>query len=184
MTEPIWNEENIAQYNFVVKPGAPDYEERVCEFTLEDHIQQAKAFRAWEWDRYGTTGELGPEYFEMSDDNIRDMEEELHDRDFNENFDKLSDEDVLYTARTWLINLTANGNENARKMGFGEENIDAFRENIAAMEKAVEEEKKAIYKQEKDRVNKASAELLKKLGPTSKPFMSHRPKPLSDGDNN
>lgn len=184
MTEHNWKEQDLDKYGFAVKPGTPDYDELVCEFTLEQHIQQSKAFRAWEWDRYGTTGELRPEYFEMADDNIREMEDELANGEFNEDFNKLSDADVLYTARSWLVNLTANDNADARVMGISDEQISEFRAKLAAMEKAVEEEKKAIYKQEKDRVNKASAELLKKLGPSAKPFMSHPPKPPTGGDNN
>ncbi|HMT09939.1 MAG TPA: hypothetical protein PKA82_18280 [Pyrinomonadaceae bacterium] len=184
MSQVDWTGEDLEKYNFAVKPGSPDYDEQVCEFTLEQHIQQSKAFRAWHWDRYGVTGELDERFFEMADDDIAQMEEELNNRGFNEAFDQASDEDVIYTARTWLINLTANGNEDARKLGFDDAFIDDFRAKLDAMEKAVENEKKAIFNAEKDRINRASAEFLKRLGPTSKPFLSHGPKPQGPGDLN
>ena len=184
MTEINWNEQDLDKYNFVVKPGTADYDEQVVEFSLEQHIQQAKAFRAWEWDRYGTTGELGPAHFEMMDDDISQIEEELEHGEFRETFDRLSDDQVISTARSWLVNLTANNNEVARQMGMTDKQIEGFRKSIANMEKTVEDEKKAIWMKEKDRVNKASADLLKKLGPSSKPFVLHPPKLPTDSDKN
>ena len=184
MSEMEWTSEDLDKYNFVAKPGTRDYDEQVCEFTLEQHIQQSKAFRAWQWDRYGITEDLTAGYYEMLDDGIADMVDEFENAEFNEEFNKLPDEDVIFTARTWLINLTANGNEDARKLGFDDAYIEEFRQKLHEMEKAVENEKKAIFNQEKDRINKASADLIKKLGPTSKPFLSHGPKPMGPGDLN
>lgn len=184
MTDQNWKDEYYDNYNFVVKPGTPDHDERVCEFTLEDHIQQAKAWRACTFDRYGTDGALTERHYEMMDDDIRDMEEELANRDFNEAFDQLSDDEALYTARSWLINLTANDNEIARKMGFDDEQIEQFRASIAQFDTACEDEKKAIWNEQKDRVNKASTDLLNKLGPSSKPFIFTPIKKPGDADTN
>lgn len=104
--------------------------------------------------------------------------------DFNEQFNRLSDDQVISTARAWLVNLTANNNEDARKMGMSDEQIEGFRQSIAKMEKAVEDEKKAIWARDKDRVTDAAEILLKKLGPSSKPFVFHPPKPPGDSDRN
>lgn len=184
MTENYWEEQDLDKYNFAVRPGTPDYDERVCELTLEQQIQQSKAFRAYTYDRYGTDGELTERHYEMMDDEIREMEDELENGEFRREFDQLSDEELLYTARSWLVNLTANNNADARLMGFDDEQIEQLRAKIASMEKAVEEEKKVIYKQEKERVNRASAELLKKLGPSSKPFIFAPIKKPGDADSN
>jgi hypothetical protein len=184
MTEHDWQQQDLDKYDFAVKPGTPDYEERVAELTLQQQIQQSKAFRAYFWDRYGTTGELGPDYFQIADDDIRQMEDELANGEFRREFDQLSDDEVLLTARSWLVNLTANDNEQARLMGFSDEYLEDYRAKIAAMEKAVEEEKKAIWRAEKGRVNKAAETLLKKLGPSSKPFLFQPPKPPGDADTN
>jgi hypothetical protein len=184
MAEINWNEQDLDKYNFAVKPGAPDYDEQIVECTLEQHIQQAKAFRSWDWDKYGTTGELGPEHFEMMDDGISQMEQELVGGEFNETFDRLSDDQVISTARSWLVNLTANDNEVARKMGMTDEQIDEFRAKIADLGRTVEDERKATWAKEKDRVKSASEDLLKILGPSAKLFILHPPKPPTGSDKN
>ena len=124
MTDQNWKDESYDNYNFVVKPGTPDRDDGSANSLSKIISQQAKAWRACTFDRYGTDGALTEKHYEMMDDDIRDMEEELANRDFNEAFDQLSDDEALYTARSWLINLTANNNEIARKMGFDDEQID------------------------------------------------------------
>jgi hypothetical protein len=152
----------------------------VCEFTLEQQIQQAKAWRAWTFDRYGTDGELTEKHYEMMDDEIADLEEELD----NEAFDRLSDDEVLYTARQFLVNLTANDKEHARLMRITDEQIEKLRASATAFDKACEDEKKALWEERKDHVTKASADLLKNLGPSSKPYILTPTKKPGDADLN
>ena len=185
MSETNWKDSEIlAKYNFVVIPGSPDYDERVCELTDEQHLQQMKAFRAYDWDRYGVTGELDSEYFRMSDEGIEDLEEEIENREFNQAFDAMTEDQIVYTARTWLINMTANDNEVARKMGYGDEEIESFRRTINALEESVDACKKETEAAHRGAVRRASADLLNKLGPSSTPFLFDRPKPPTDAENN
>lgn len=185
MADIDWKDpELLEKYNFVKKPGAPDYMDGLADWTKEQHLQQKKAFRSYFWDRYGITEHMTAEIYEMMDEEIAEMEEEIEDRKFDEAFDALYDDDVLYTARSWLVNLTANNNEIARKMGYGDEEIESFRKTINDLEESVEAEKKALWAEKKDRVTDAAAKFLNKLGPTSKPPIIIPFKNPAGGDNN
>jgi hypothetical protein len=179
-------QQDIEKYGLLVHPYADDDAGTARSFTFEQSIRQSKALRSYFWDTCGTTGRIPAEWFELRDKEIADMEKALEQkRAFEERFGALSDENLLGIARSWLVTLTAeDNNATARKLGVTDEYIENLRAHIADLEKAVEDEKKAIWKQQKDVVAEASKDLLDKLGPSSKPFILTPPKKPGDADAN
>lgn len=134
---------DIEKYGFLVHPYDDENSHKRGEWTLEQCIHQSKAHRAYLWDTFGTASGITLEWYEQRDKEIAEMELELANRNAFEALKASSDGELLQKVGAFIAALTANDNEFARKLGMGDDEINALRQQLAKFENAVNNEQQS-----------------------------------------